>query len=95
MDKGRPAVTGREDRLLYPTRIYKEQNYKACIGMLLLDKEYTNRLEAACKRAANNVRINYTMIKDILKNGLDKQAILFDNTLIPMHDNIRGAGQYQ
>ena len=75
--------------------IYKEQNYKACNGMLLLDKKYTNRLEAACKRAANNVRINYTMIKNILKNGLDKQAVLFDNTPIPTHGNIRGAGQYQ
>jgi len=75
--------------------IYKEQNYKACYGMLLLEKKYNNRLEAACKRASNNVRINYTLIKNILKNGLDKQAILFDNTPIPTHGNIRGAGQYQ
>ena len=75
--------------------IYKEQNYKACYGMLMLDKKYSKRLEAACKRASNNVRINYTMIKNILKNGLDKQAILFDNTPIPTHGNIRGAKHYQ
>ena len=75
--------------------IYQEQNYKACYGMLLLDKKYSNRLEAACKRAANNVRINYTMIKNILKNSLDKQVILFYNTPIPTHGNIRGAGKYQ
>jgi len=75
--------------------IYKEQNYKACYGMLMLEKKYNNRLEVACKGVANNGRINYTIVKNILKNGLDKQAILFDNTPIPAHDNIHGAGQYQ
>ena len=75
--------------------IYKEQNYKACYGMLMLEKKYGNRLESACKRVSNNVRINYTMIKNILKNGLDKQVVLFDNTPIPSHANIRGAGHYQ
>ena len=63
--------------------------------MLMLEKKYSNRLESACKRVSNNVRINYTMIKNILKNGLDKQVIIFDNNPIPAHDNIRGAGQYQ
>jgi len=73
-----------------------EQNYKACFGMLMLEKKYTKqRLEAACRRAANGTRINYTMIKNILEKGLDKQPLLFDNNPLPEHDNIRGSGQYQ
>jgi transposase len=76
--------------------IYMEQNYKACFGMLMLEKKYTKqRMEAACKRAANGSRINYTMIKNILEKGLDKQPLLFDNNPLPDHDNIRGSGNYQ
>jgi transposase len=76
--------------------ICKEQNYKACFGMLLLEKKYTKeRLEAACQRAANSSKINYTLIKNILEKGLDKQALLFDNNPLPQHENIRGSGHYQ
>ena len=75
--------------------IYMEQNYKACMGMLMLEKKYTKqRLEAACRRAANGSRINYTMIKNILEKGLDKQPLLFDNNPLPEHENIRGSGHY-
>jgi transposase len=75
--------------------IYMEQNYKACYGMLMLEKTYTGaRLEAACQRAANGSRINYTMIRNILQKGLDKQPLLFDNNPLPRHDNIRGSGNY-
>lgn len=76
--------------------IYMEQNYKACFGMLTLEKKYTAaRLEAACQRASNGTRINYTMIKNILEKGLDKQPTLFDNNPLPDHDNIRGSEHYQ
>jgi transposase len=76
--------------------IYIEQNYKACFGMLMLEKKYTKaRLEAACRRAANGSRINYTMMKNILEKGLDKQSLLFDNNPLPDHENIRGSGNYQ
>lgn len=76
--------------------IYVEQNYKACFGMLMLEKTYTAlRLEAACQRACNGTRINYTMIRNILQKGLDKQALLFDNSPLPQHDNIRGADNYR
>lgn len=76
--------------------IYMEQNYKACFGMLMLEKKYNKqRLEAACQRAASGTKINYTLIKNILQKGLDKQPLLFDNHPLPQHDNIRGAGHYQ
>lgn len=65
--------------------------------MLMLQKKYTApRLEAACKRALQGTRVNYTMIKNILEKSLDKQLPLFDNeNNIPPHDNIRGKDNYQ
>lgn len=83
--------------LMLENSIYIEQNYKACFGMLMLHKKYTvSRLEAACTRALQGTRINYTMIKNILERGLDKQAVSTDNqTHIPFHDNIRGKDNYQ
>ena len=77
--------------------IYIEQNYKACFGMLMLQKKYSVlRLEAACSRALQGTRVNYTMIKNILERGLDKQISgAENNTPIPSHDNIRGKDNYQ
>lgn len=77
--------------------IFIEQNYKACFGMLMLQRKYgTDRLEAACSRAIQATRVNYTMIKNILEKGLDKQNASDDEpTRIPDHENIRGKDQYQ
>jgi hypothetical protein len=83
--------------LMLENSIYIEQNYKACFGMLMLQKNYTSaRLEAACTRALQGSRVNYTMIKNILEKGLDKQIRLFnEHKTIPPHDNIRGKDHYQ
>ena len=83
--------------LMLENSIYMEQNYKACFGMLMLQKKYgTQRLEAACSRALQGTRVNYTMIKNILERGLDKQLPLFDDeNKIPPHGNIRGKDNYQ
>jgi hypothetical protein len=82
--------------LMLENSIYIEQNYKACFGMLMLQKKYsTQRLEAACTRALQGPRVNYTMIKNILERGLDKQLPLFNEHKIPPHDNIRGKDHYQ
>ena len=83
--------------LMLENSIYIEQNYKACFGMLMLQKKYTTqRLEAACSRALQGPRINYTMIKNILEKCLDKQVSLFDEeNKIPSHGNIRGKDNYQ
>lgn len=76
--------------------IYMEQNYKACFGMLMLEKRYgAARLEAACTLALTGMRINYTMIKNILQSGMDKQVRLHLEQPLPTHDNIRGPQQYQ
>ncbi len=76
--------------------IYPEQNYKSCHGLLMLQNTFgRDRLEAACGRALHGTRINYTMIKNILHSGLDKQKMIFDNTQLPDHDNIRGPEHYK
>jgi hypothetical protein len=82
--------------LMLENSIYIEQNYKACFGMLMLQKKYSiQRLEAACSRALQGSRVNYTMIKNILERGLDKQLPLVIEHGIPPHDNIRGKDHYQ
>jgi transposase len=82
--------------LMLENSIYIEQNYKACFGMLMLQKKYGgSRLEAACSRALQGSRINYTMIKNILEAGLDKQAARLEDRPLPSHDNIRGKDHYQ
>lgn len=91
-----PATASAAERML-ENSIYIEQNYKACFGMLMLEKKYSpQRLEAACSRALHGTRVNYTMIKTILEKGLDKQLTILDEPhIIPSHENIRGKDHYQ
>lgn len=82
--------------LILSNSIYMEQNYKACFGMLMLEKHYgPERLEAACTLALTGTRINYTMIKNILGAGMDKQIMIPISNPLPAHDNIRGPQHYQ
>jgi hypothetical protein len=83
--------------LILQNSVYMEQNYKSCFGMLMLHKKYNpGRLEAACMRAMQGSRVTYTMIKNILEKGLDKQQPSPpDPPPIPPHENIRGKGYYQ
>lgn len=82
--------------LMLENSICVEQNYKACFGMLMLQKKYgRDRLEAACSRALLGTRINYTMIKNILERGLDRMLFFTPETPIPLHENIRGKEHYQ
>ncbi len=91
------ANTLKAASLILENSIYIEQNYKSCFGMLMLQKRYgLPRLEAACGRALQGSRINYTMIKNILERGLDKQlSLLEEQSPLPAHENIRGKDNYQ
>lgn len=87
--------TAQAATLMLENSIYIEQNYKACFGMLMLKNKFSpQRLEAACTRALQGTRVNYTMIKNILERGLDKQLPTNEH-IIPPHDNIRGKDHYQ
>jgi hypothetical protein len=82
--------------LMLDNSIYIEQNYKACFGMLMLQKKYgRDRLEAACRRTLQGSRVNYTMVRNILEVGLDKQPAQLEERPLPSHDNIRGKDHYQ
>ena len=61
----------------------------------LTAEQLTQRLEAACSRALQGTRVNYTMIKNILERGLDKQLPLINDHIIAAHENIRGKDHYQ
>lgn len=88
--------TGQVAEHILSSGIYAEQNYKSCHGMLMMHKVFgAQRLEAACARALQATRINYTMIKNILQAGLDRQPLHADTAgSLPQHDNIRGADHY-
>lgn len=91
-------ATRQAAELILSSNSYIEQNYKSCFGMLMLAKTYGNsRVEAACTRALLGTRVTYTLIKNILEKGLDKQTDLFNQPgqIIPVHDNIRGKEHYQ
>jgi len=78
-------------------KIFKEQNYRSCIGIIrLADKYGKTRLEAACARALSyNGKVTYGALNNILEKSLDKQPL--QTTLdysLPEHDNLRGSGAY-
>jgi len=76
---------------------YPEIGYKQAQGILALTKQYPpDRVEAACRRAAQGHRAGYRTIANILKNNLDQNSepeLPLDNH-IPDHDNIRGGTHY-
>ena len=78
------------------SKIFYEQTYNSCLGILRLGKQYGNdRLEAACQRAAHAPVVNYGIIANILKRNLDKVINAPIVSPIPKHDQIRGADWYQ
>ena len=78
-------------------KIFIEQTYNSCLGVLRLGDKYGNdRLEAACQRALTAYKVTYTIIKNILERNMDKAPSQLDLFLnIPDHDNIRGPESYK
>ena len=80
-------------------RPHPEQGFRSSLGIMGLAKHYDpQRLENACARALRIKGYSYKSVKSILKNGLDKQPLLFDQgeqTSSPDHQNIRGKHYYQ
>lgn len=89
------------------SRVYPEQAYRSCMGLLGFAKRYTpQRLENACERALHYNHISATLIKSILDRELDRIQLIDEQIavtdpdgvprpIIPLHDNIRGAESYQ
>lgn len=76
-------------------KVFPEQTYNSCLGILRLAKQYgPERLELACQRALPSLNARYAIISNILKNGLDQLQDLPEGH-IPRHENIRGKSAYQ
>jgi transposase len=71
-------------------REHPEQGYKACLGIISLEKKYSKeRLENACKRSLKFGGISYKSVSLILKKELDLQEILpLEDSSEIKHENI-------
>jgi transposase len=78
------------------SRMYPEQGYRPCLGILRLADRYTEaRLEAACQRALAIRGCSYKSVRSILESGLDARPVASPAPEPPIpHDNIRGGGYY-
>ena len=77
-------------------RTHPQQGYRTALGILRLAKAYgTERLEAACQRAARLQAISYRSLASILKHGLDRQTTAPVRAALPLqHANVRGPSYY-
>jgi len=75
---------------------HPEQGFRACLGILRLEKSYgAQRLEAACHRGNDIGATSYGSVVSILKHGLDKAYAQEAPEGEPIrHANIRGRGYY-
>lgn len=92
-----PAVQQYMDEVL-KARVYTEQTYNACRGILRLHKVYGSlRLQAACTRALTGNVYNYRTIQNILVSNQDQlpDSRQSDMFRLPDHPNVRGPQTYQ
>jgi transposase len=80
------------------SRPHPEQGFRSALGIMRLTKSYSpERLENACARALHIKAFSYKNVESILKKGLDRQPLLFEQNekMTPIfHNNIRGKHYY-
>jgi hypothetical protein len=65
-----------------------------CIGIINLSKKYSSpRVDSACLKTIEYRLYSYKAVKNILDEELDRIEDT-ENSLLPLHDNIRGAAYY-
>ena len=81
---------------LFDDKQHPEQAYRACLGLLNLNKSYGDeRLENACRIGLAEGLRTVKSIRNILKHKLDRAPETTDNTpLNQTHENVRGSTQY-
>lgn len=92
------AATGKLVAEILERRRHPEQGYRACLGIMRLGRRYGDeRLEAACRRAAQLQAYSYRTINNILSSGFDQMPLATpeDTAAGPEHDNIRGPQYYR
>lgn len=85
--------TGKFVKSLLENVDFEEQAYKSCMAVINFPKTYGNaRVEKACAKAMLLNSVNYTTLKNILKNGQDDQPATVNSdaeTPTPYHENLR------
>jgi len=92
-----PATAQVVEKVL-ASRPYPEQAYKACMGIIHLDRHFLpERVEAAAARALKYNACSYRSMKAILAASLDRQDEQDNGGQmgLPSHQNIRGKEYYQ
>ncbi len=84
------------------SRTHPQQGFRACIGVLRLEKRYgKQRLEAACNRALSIGSYTFKSVESILKNNLDQSPLPphpapLDAKPVPdNHENVRGQNYFK
>lgn len=82
--------------LILAERPHPEQGYRSCLGLLRLQKRYSDeRLERACRRARMAGARSYKHVKSILERGLDQLDVCPAPEPKPVeHPNVRGGAYY-
>jgi transposase len=92
-----PATSHLIEQVILRSR-HVQIGLRACLGLLSLHTEYgSERLEAACRRAATSGSWTISSLRSMLKHGLDQRV---HQLLIPdlhqlVHSNIRGASYFR
>jgi len=91
-----PATKALVEKIL-EERPHPEQGYRACLGILRLEKKHTReRLEKAAARALACHSHSYRSVDSILKNKLEGQPLpQFSQARLPEHENIRGGSYFE
>lgn len=78
------------------SKVFVEQTYNTCLGILRLTKKYgPDRLEAACTLMQESPRASYGVLDNILKNNMDKRLSSTETDFkTPTHGNIRGPQEF-
>ena len=95
--EGVGTATAELVRTILERKPHPEMGYRACLGILSLEKIYTRqRLEAASQRAVQLQAFSYQSVKSILKRSLDRQLVLDPEAVPPgpRHENLRGPLYY-
>jgi transposase len=91
------VATAEVVRTILERKPHPEMGYRACLGILRLEKMYSKaRLEAASQRAVRLQTFSYQSLKSILKHSLDRQLLLEPEAAHPgpQHENLRGPNYY-
>lgn len=80
---------------IFAQKRYPEQLYRTCDGLLSLQRKHDPEPFAkACQMALEHERYSYMFVSNILKNGT-YTSIQINQSPLPKHGNIRGAGSYK